>query len=140
MYIDKRLQVSSQQALSGTSLVPSTDTIDLGADRDVGAGRQLWLVVCARTGLAGTDTPTIKWSIQTDDADTFGSAATLVEQPAMGAAAFATGKTFALALPFTNERHLRAAYTMTGTTPTATIDAFFTDQDPTSWVSLPDAI
>jgi hypothetical protein len=140
MIIDKRLKVSAQQALTGTSLVASTDVIDLGSDLDVGPGEPLWLVVAARTGLAGTDTPTIKWSIQTDDADTFGSPTTLVEQPALGAAAFATGKIFWTAVPQSNERYLRVAYTMTGTTPTATVDAFFTNQEPTSWVPLPDAI
>jgi hypothetical protein len=141
MMIDKRLQVSSQQALTGTSLVRSTDTIDLGSPRNIGPGEPIWLVVAARVGLAGTDTPTIKWSIQCDDASNFPSAKTLCEQPALGAAEFATGKLFALAVPMSGvERHLSVAFTMTGTTPTATVDAWFTNQDPTTWAALPDAI
>jgi len=140
MYIDKLLQVSAQQALTGTSLVASTDVIDLGSDRDIGPGEPLWFVVAARTGLGGTGGPTIKFAIQTDSDSGFGTVETLLELSAIDATAFATGKRVVIPMPFTNKRYVRLAYTMTGTSPTATVDAWLTNQEPTSWTALPDAI
>lgn len=137
MIIDKRLQVSSQQAITGTDAVRSTDVIDLGSDRDIGPGQPLWLVVIARTGLGGTGGPTIKWSLQTDDSADFGSPTTLIEQPALAAAAFVSGTIFVLPLTMANERFLSVLYTMTGTSPTATIDAFLTSEQPYTWRALP---
>ena len=43
-------------------------------------------------------------------------------------------------MPWQNERYLRLNYTLGGTTPTATVDAFLTNQDPASWLAYPDAI
>lgn len=42
--------------------------------------------------------------------------------------------------PHTNERYVRAKYTLGGTDPTFTIDAFLTSQEPPNWQALPDAI
>lgn len=137
MIIDKRLQVSSLQALTATA--PSTDVIDLGSLRLIGPGEPLWWVVAARVGLAGT-TPTLDIAVQTDDASNFPSAATLLSYPQLAAAGFVTGTRIIIPMPFVNERFLRLNYTMGGTTPTATVDAWLTNQDPQTWMSLPDAI
>jgi hypothetical protein len=69
MIIDKRLQVSSQQALSGAGAAPSADVIDLGSQRLIGPGDPMWWVIVARVALAGT-TPTLDIAVQTDDAST----------------------------------------------------------------------
>lgn len=135
MFIDKRLQVSAQQALTATAA--STDVIDLGSDRDIGPGEPMWLVVIARTGLGGTS-PTLAASIQTDDNSSFSSAATLVTSATLSS--FATGDKLIVPFTYSNERYLRVNFTMGGTSPTATVDAFFTNQDPSTWAALPDAI
>ena len=135
MIIDKRLQVSSAQALTATAA--STDVIDLGAAAAIGPGEPLWLVVVARVALAGTS-PTLAIAIQTDDNSGFSSATSLVSSQTL--TALAAGAKVVLPMPFTNERYLRANFTLGGTTPTCTVDAFFTNQDPTSWVAMPDAI
>lgn len=140
MIIDRRLQVSALQAISGTEAVPSTDVIDLGAPRLIGPGDPLWFVVVARAGLGGTSSPTIKFGVQTDDADSFGSPTLLGEHPPIAAGVFVAGARFVLPMQFTNERFLRLLYTMTGTAPTATIDAWLTNQDPTTWRAYPDAL
>ncbi|MFA7504284.1 MAG: Bbp16 family capsid cement protein [Burkholderiaceae bacterium] len=138
MIIDSRLQVSAKQALTETA--PSTDVIDLGAvNRLLGPGDPLWWVIVARTGLAGT-TPTLAIAVQTDDAANFPSAATLLTHPTLAAAAFTTGTRVVIPMPWQNERYLRLNYTLGGTTPTATVDAFLTNQDPASWLAYPDAI
>lgn len=140
MIIDRRLQVSALQALTGTSLVPSTDVIDLGqANRLIGPGDPLWWVIIARTGLAGTS-PTLAIAVQTDDNSGFSSVATLLTHPTLAQAAFVTGTRIVIPMPHTNERYLRLGYTMGGTTPTSTVDAFLTNQEPASWAAFPDAI
>jgi len=138
MYIDKRLQVSSEQAL--TASAASTDVIDLGSDRNIGPGEPLWLCVAVREALAGT-TPTIKIEIETDDNSGFASAAKIAASPTFsGASEFPAGKMVVIPVPYQNERYLRAYYTLGGTTPTAKVDAFFTNQEPKSWEALPDAL
>lgn len=137
MIIDKRMQVSSSQALTATAA--STDVIDLGSDRDIGPGRSMWLVVVAKTGLGGTS-PTLAVSVETDDNSGFSSAATLLTGPTLAAAAFATGQIHVLPMPMTNERYIRAKFTLGGTSPTATVDAWFTDQDPQTWAAQADAL
>jgi hypothetical protein len=139
MIIDKRLQVSSQQALTGTSLVPSADVIDLGSLRLIGPGDPMWWVIAARVGLAGT-TPTLDIAVQTDDASGFASPANLLSYPQLAAAGFVTGTRIVIPMTFTNERFLRLAYTMGGTTPTATVDAWLTNQHPSAWSAQADAI
>jgi hypothetical protein len=139
MIIDKRLQVSSLQALTGTSLVPSTDVVDLGSLRLIGPGEPLWWVIAARVGLAGT-TPTLDIAVQTDDASNFPSAATIASHPQLAAAAFTAGTRIVIPMAFNNERFLRLAFTMGGTTPTATVDAWLTNQHPQAWSAFADAI
>ena len=43
-------------------------------------------------------------------------------------------------MPFENERYLRLNNTLGGTSPGVTINAFLTDQDPSSWQAYPDGI
>jgi hypothetical protein len=43
-------------------------------------------------------------------------------------------------MPMTNKRYLRLVYNMGGTSPTATVDAFLTNQEPESWKSFANAI
>jgi hypothetical protein len=137
MIIDKRLQVATDQALTATAA--STDVIDLSADRDIGPGESMWLVVVAKTGLGGTS-PTLAVSIETDDNSSFSSAATLLTGPTLAAAAFVTGQVIVMPMAMSNERYLRAKFTLGGTSPTATVDAFFTNQEPNIWTAAPDPI
>lgn len=135
MIIDKRLQVSAQQALTATAR--STDVIDLGTVRLIGPGEPLWWVIAARTGLAGT-TPTFKVDVETDDNASFSSGVVLVSSAVLSA--FATGSRLVIPMAFTNERYLSLNYTLGGTTPTVTVDAWLTNQDPTIATTYPDAI
>lgn len=138
MIIDRRMQVSALQALTATAR--STDVIDLGqASRIIGPGDPLWWVIVARTGLGGT-TPTLDIAVQTDDNAAFASAATLLSHPQLAAAGFTTGTRIVIPMPWSNERYLSLLYTLGGTSPTATVDAFLTNQDPASWRAFPDAI
>lgn len=138
MIIDRRLQVSALQALTVTA--PSTDVIDLGSQlRLIGPGDPMWWVIAARVGLAGT-APTLAIAVQTDDASGFASPVTLLTSDTLAAADFPAGKLVVLPMAFKNERFLRLNYTLGGTTPTATVDAWLTNQDPQTWMAQPDAI
>jgi hypothetical protein len=133
MIIDKRLQVSSLQAITGT--VASTDVIDLGQQRLIGPGDPMWWVIAARVGLNGG---TLDIAVQTDDASGFPSAATIATYPQLAAAAFVAGTRIVIPMAFTNERFLRLNYTLGANT--ATVDAWLTNQHPQTWMALPDAI
>jgi len=54
--------------------------------------------------------------------------------------AMVAGDKIVLAVPNANEQYLRVNYTLGGTSPTATVSAWLTDQEPTNWVAQPDAI
>lgn len=139
MIIDKRLQVSAQQALTATAV--STDVIDLGSLRLIGPGDPLWWVIASRVAADfTTGDETYQVSVQTDDASNFPSQATLVSTPAMNGNTLPLGKLIVIPMTFTNERFLRLNYTLAGTTPTWTVDAWLTNQDPQSWIAIADAI
>jgi len=136
MIIDRRLQVSSNQALTATAV--SADTIDFGSDRDVGTGYGMWVCVAFKTAMAGTS-PTFRFEVQTDDNVAFSSPATLVTSETVSGATPA-GRFIVVPFPMTNERHVRLNYVLGGTSPTVTVDAWITNQHPTSWQGYPDAI
>ena len=137
MIFDKTLQFSTDQALTATAA--STDHLDLGSDRDVGPGTPLWLVVVSKVAPGGTS-PTIAISVETDDNSSFSSAATPLAGPTIAGASFGVGVMAVIPWPFTNERYNRVKYTLGGTSPTFTVDAFLTNQPPPNWSAYPDAI
>lgn len=135
MYIDKLLQVSSSQALTATA--GSTDVVDLKTARNIGPGQPMWLCVAVKTALAGTS-PTLQVAIETDDNSGFSSATALVTSQVFTAAP--AGMLIVLPMTMTNEGFLRAKYTLGGTSPTATVDAWLTNQEPQTWKSFADAL
>lgn len=137
MIFDKTLQFSADQALTATAA--STDYLDLSSDRDIGPGNPLWLCIASKAAPGGTS-PTIAISIETDDNSSFSSAVTALAAPVLSAAQFALGTLYVIPWPFTNERFNRVKYTLGGTSPTFTVDAFLTSQPPPNWQAYPDAI
>lgn len=135
MYIDSRLQVSSQQALTATAV--STDLIDLGQKRAIGPGDPMWWVILARVAMGGTN-PTLKVDVQTDDAANFPSATVLQESETV--TALPVGSRIIIPMTWRNEQFLRLNYVMGGTSPTVTLDAFLTNQMPPQWEAFENAI
>lgn len=136
MYIDKRLEFSVAQALTATAA--STNVVDLGSDRDVGPGRPLWVVVQVDVAADGTTgDETYSAALQTSNTEGSGYADIATVSVARGTAA---GSRYVIGVPYTNQRYLRMNYTLGGTTPTVTLSAFLTDQEPQSWTAYPDAI
>lgn len=137
MYVDKRLSFAEDQALTATAA--STNTVDLKADTDIGPGEPMWLVVVSKVAPGGTS-PTIAISIETDDNSSFSSAATVLTDATIAGANFGAGTIRAIPWPQTNERYNRVKFTCGGTSPTFTVDAFLTNQEPMNWKAMPDGI
>ena len=135
--IDTRLKFGTAQAVTTTAA--STDTIDLGVDRNVGVGQPLYFVVQVTTALDATDADeTYAVELQTANNSAFNDGLeTLVSIPlARGTAA---GTLVWVAVPNTNKRHLRARYVHGGTTPTGSYTSFITSEHPPAWEAFPDA-
>lgn len=124
MYLDGKLQFSDSQALTGTSLVRATDCVDVSAARTAhGVGEPLALVVISEAAMGGTS-PTITIALRTDDNASMSSATTMLTTAAIAGASFGVGAKIVIPLANTNERYLEPAYTMGGTSPTATVSAY----------------
>jgi hypothetical protein len=115
---------SDSQALTATAA--STNLIDHGADRDLGKGEPLALVINVEVALDGTTgDETYAAVLQTDDNASFSSATTVVSAPTM-TRGDAAGTQYVAVLPpnTTIERYTRVSYTLGGTSPTATVSAW----------------
>lgn len=120
MYIDAQLLLSDAQAL--TADAASTNTVDLGSDRNIGIGEPLAVVVSVDVAAAGGGTLAIV--LQSDDNTSFSSATTVATTGAVAAASYTAGAKFIIAVPADTltERYIRLNYdltTMTGITVTA---------------------
>lgn len=130
---------SQQSTLSDaqnlTSSGPSTNVIDLGAPgtvlgapaaltRDIGKGRPIPLVVRLAADAGGTS-PTLDVVVQVDTVENFASP-TVVARAEQVAGGVAGDEVYLdVNLPEgVNQRYLRLFYTLAGTSPDYTIDAF----------------
>lgn len=125
--LDANTRFSDSQALTVTA--DSTNAIDLTSDRDVGPGEPMAAIVYVETALGGTSSPTLQVSIETDDNDSFSSGSVLTASKAYSVAEVgSSGFEIVVPLPMNNERYLQLIYTLTGTSPTATVSAYFLPQ------------
>ena len=123
MYVDKLLQFSDAQALTATAV--STNVIDLSLDRDVGIGEPLAAVVFITVSADYTSSDeTYKFTLQTATDAAFTSAVTVVESGVINGDELAVGKKVVLPVGHANLQYLRVNYTLAGTSPTATVDAY----------------
>lgn len=128
MILDAETMLSNQQALTGTSLIGSTNVIDLGSVRQVGAGRPLFIVLTIDVAPGGTS-PTLTVALQTDDNSAFSSPATAITYlNAVAGASYPVSTQFVFQIPVSGlERYARLAYTQGGTSPTVTLSAHVTE-------------
>lgn len=125
MIVDAQLQFSDDQALTATA--PSTNIIDLGSDRNIGIGAGLSVLIQPKVaGDFTTGDETYNVTVQTDDNAAFSSPTTVVAATAINKA---LGAMTVLAIPpnTLTERYLRLNYTLAGTTPTMTVDAWLVE-------------
>lgn len=132
MLIDSLGQLSNAQALTATAL--STNVVDFGnvtPKRQIGVGKQLWVVFCVTVAADfTTGDETYQFELYTSAAANMGSPTVLATR-AILAATLIAGFQFSMAVPRDGMKEFFSAhYTLAGTTPTVTVTAFVTDQEP----------
>lgn len=123
MILDAELQFSDAQALTATAV--STNIVDLGADRNIGKGEPVAVVVSV--GVAAdftTGDETYQFTVQTATDAAFTSPVTVVSSAVINGDELTEGKKIVLPLGYDNLQYLRVNNTLAGTTPTVTVDAF----------------
>lgn len=110
MIIDKLLEFSVAQAITGDAA--STNVIDLGADRDLGATDGIYLETLVTTTLDSSgEAATLVIKLQTDSDEAFGTPTDLYASPTIAEATLVAGyRPVRIALPQVTERYLRVYY------------------------------
>ena len=129
MLIDTNLELSSDQALTATAV--STNIIDLiQASRQIGAGKTVWVHFNVTVSADGTTMDeTYQFDVETDDNAALSSAVVLGSKT-IGYATLVAGYKFSIAIPIADvQRYVGIRYTLGGTTPSISMDAFMSDQE-----------
>lgn len=125
MYVDKLLKFSDAQALTATAV--STNLIDLSSDRDIGIGEPMGLVVTVGVAADYTSSnETYKFTLQTATDAGFSSVVVVTETAALAGNTLPAGAKVVIPLGHENLRFLRVGYTLGGTSPSVTVDAYLT--------------
>lgn len=119
MYVDSKQAFADGQVLTTTAV--STNVIDLGVDRNIGAGEAMAVMVSSSVDAGGT-APTLQFEIQTDDNAAMASATVIGTSEEL--TSLVAGQKIVLPLGLNNERYLRLNLITGGTSPTHTIDAY----------------
>lgn len=137
MYVDAQNLFSDAQAITASAV--STNIIDLGSARDIGVGRELYLVVLVDTAFtdAGSDS-TVQVDIQTDDNAAFASATTLKTVGTFAALSAVGSRLIERLNPdLAWEQYIRLNYTVAnGNLTTGSLTAFLT-VDVHAWTAYP---
>lgn len=126
MIIDAENRYSSAQSVAATAV--STNIIDHLADRNIGIGEPLVVVIVVTTALDGTTgDETYSAQLQADDNSGFSSATSVGGAVSLTRGSVAGTKFYIPVPPDTlTERYSRINYTMGGTTPTGNVTAWLT--------------
>ena len=119
MIIDKLLRVSEDQAVTATAV--STDTIDLGTARDIGEGRDLFVVFTVTEAFAALTSLTFE--VITSAAAALSSPTVIAATGAVALANLGVGKQYIVQIPpriaSLGQRYLGVRYTVAGNNATA---------------------
>lgn len=114
MLRDAQWVLSDAQAVTTAAATASTNVYDTRgpAPADIGKGEELWLVASVSESVTATGSATVTFAVQTDDNESFTTAATLYTTSAIGKATLVAGyRIFAIKLPVNCERYIRALIT-----------------------------
>lgn len=135
---DSLLLLSDAQAFTATAA--STNTIDLGTDKKIGAGEPMCVVFTVDTAAdTASGNETYAFAVETEDNATHTSATTVISRTIAGSNLTA-GSLHTLPLPpeVTFDRYLRMYNTLGGTTPSVTITAWLCPLNQVqNWATYP---
>jgi hypothetical protein len=123
MINDNLLRFCTALAISASAA--ATDHIDLGADRNIGMGEPMAVLITVDVAAAVDDADeTYAFKIQTDTVTGFGSPTDVIER-SIGRALLTAGSMHAIPVPpdTSMEQFMRIYATLGGTTPTITYTA-----------------
>jgi len=140
MILDSLLQFSNAQALTVTAV--STNVIQLDSVQKIGIGEPMAAVVTIGVAADFTTTDeTYQFTLQTATDAAFTSPVTVFASAAINGDELPLGAKVVIPVGHTNLQFLRMNYTLAGTTPTATVDAYLMPlSDVDGNVLYPDAI
>ena len=145
MILDSRLEFADGEDLSqsaGTHL--ATNQIDMDVVRDIGAGRQAYLVIQIDVTVSGSSS-TVNFRLRSDSTATVHATTSTahLETGAIAEAVLVAGHQISIALPAegnTYEKFLGVqAIVAVATTSAGTYSAFITFDPPSKWKAYPDA-
>lgn len=126
MFIDSNNLFGEKQAVGAAATVASTNVIDLGAKRDIGAGMQLYIYALVTTAIGAGGKITISLQ-EASDSDFTADVSTIQEVGVFSASAKVGSEIAAIIQPFVvTERYIRLAYVRSSAT-TGNITAFLTN-------------
>lgn len=139
MYIDNQLQLSSAQAVTVTAA--STSYVDLGAARDIGVGKQLYVLITVGTTVTAAGAATVQFQLQFDSSSGFGSAVTAIQTDVIPKATLVANYQFVMAIPPGQlKQYMRLNYVVaTGPLTAGTFTAQVIDA-PQLWTAYPDLL
>lgn len=119
MYVDKELELSSEQAV--TASAASTNYIDQGAAMDAGMSQQKHLAITVDVAAdSAANGASVTFQLQCDSDSAFGSAKTVAQSGAIAEAELVAGKQVFIPLPVgLDERYIRLYYSVSGENLTA---------------------
>jgi len=118
MYVDKDLLISDGQSLTTSGTNTSTYSVDLAAVRDIGKGRQLYVVIGVDVSAHSDDvSDTVLISLVTDDDVALDSVTTVLQIPTITGALLTAGRMpIILAIPpGISERYIGLNYYLSST-------------------------
>jgi len=123
MFVDKNLMVSDGQALTDTAV--SDYSINMGAARKIGAGKQMYMVILI--DVLAADLTSINFQVVTDTLATLATPTVQIETGAIGYASLTAGRA-PIIIPIgsaigTEEQYLGMQYTCSDA-GTCTVTAF----------------
>ncbi len=129
MYLDSKLILAEAQAV--TSSAASTNVLDLQTDRDIGVGKEAWVVIQVDEAATATGNATVTFALETDSASNFATKETLYQSAAIGKASLVPGYRLAFRIPRGTKRYNRLYFTVaTGPLTAGKFTAFVTCDVP----------
>lgn len=135
MILDIFNQMSDSQALTATTV--STDILDLDNDDNIGKGEAMAVAIPLIVGADFTSADeTYNFIVETSVDEAFTSPIQIQGSGPLNGDTLPAGHIVVIPIGHYNERYLRVNYTLGGTTPSATVDAYLMPlSDVDSWAA-----